>query len=181
MLSVHPCKKFLPLALLARSGAASVAGISCASNLPPHVPARQADAARAIFPQASMNTDNAPAASPGSAITLWATFDSGARLGASSLGKPGKPAEVVGSEAAAAMQRELAGDSAVDVHLADQLMVFMALAAGTSRLRTSEISQHAKTNAWLIEKFTGKRVLIDAVENTIELEGIGLTNKHIRA
>ena len=102
-------------------------------------------------------------------------------MGASSLGKPGKPAEVVGSEAAAAMQRELAGDSAVDVHLADQLMVFMALAAGTSRLRTSEISQHAKTNAWLIEKFTGKRVLIDAVENTIELEGIGLTNKHIRA
>lgn len=100
-------------------------------------------------------------------------------MGASSLGKPGKPAELVGTEAALALQAELTSGAAVDRHLADQLMIFMAIAAGTSKICTSDITRHTRTNAWLIEKFTGKRVLIDAVENTIELEGIGLSNKHM--
>ncbi len=178
MLSVQPCKNLMPLMLLARARTTSFAGISCTSNLPPHVAARQADSARATFPQAEIKTDLLPAASPGSALTLWARFEGGLCMGASSLGKPGKPAETVGTEAASALQDELAGNAVVDKHLADQLMVFMALAAGTSRIRTSEITRHARTNAWLIEKFTGKKVLIDAVENTIELEGMGLSNKH---
>jgi len=179
VLLVHPCKKLQPLNLLGQTHVTSLAGLSCASNLPPHVTARQADAARAAFPHAEIKTDLAPAASPGSAITLWARFEGGLCMGASSLGKPGKPAELVGTEAALALQAELASGAAVDRHLADQLMVFMALAAGASSIRTSEITQHARTNAWLIEKFTGKRVLIDAVENTIELDGIGLSNKYM--
>ena len=136
---------------------------------------RQAAAARERLPQASIGIDSKPADCPGSAITLWALFEGGGLLGSSALGSPGKSAESVGAEAALALEGEMAGDAAVDSHLADQLMVFMALADGTSRMRTSKITSHTLTNGWLIEKFTGKKVMIDAGSNRITITGTGLS------
>eukprot|EP01046_Picozoa_sp_COSAG06_P035936 COSAG06_NODE_3915_length_4773_cov_6.394309_5_plen_285_part_00 len=51
----------------------------------------------------------------------------------------------VGVAAAEALLRELAHGGAVDEHLADQLVVFMALAAGRSRLLTGPLSMHTQT------------------------------------
>lgn len=180
ILEVRPCKQLLPFVQLGQPLLKSISGLSCVSNLPRHIASRQAEAAQRIFQQAAITMDASPAACPGSAITLWAKFENHLCMGASALGKQGKPAEAVGSEAALALQRELASKAPADRHLADQLMIFMALAKGRSQLRTSAITQHAKTNAWLIERFTGKKVLIDAVENTIAIDGIGLTNAHLK-
>ncbi len=95
-------------------------------------------------------------------------------MGSSALGKPGKPAEAVGDEAALKLDAEIASNAPFDSHLADQLMIFMALAKGKSRIRTSEITTHVKTNAWLIEQFIGKRISISESSNIIEINGIGL-------
>jgi RNA 3'-terminal phosphate cyclase (ATP) len=54
----------------------------------------------------------------------------------------------------------LASDGAVGEHLADQLMLPMALAGG-GRFTTAHVSQHARTNAQVIERFLPVRFVFD--------------------
>jgi len=91
--------------------------------------------------------------STGSGITLWA-----AGKGASSLGERGLPAEKVGQRAAEEMERELCSPAAVDVHLADQLIPYLALAGGSYSVR--EISLHTKTNIWTAGQFMEAKIEI---------------------
>ena len=49
---------------------------------------------------------------------------------------------------------EINSKSAVDSHLADNLVPFLALFGG--KIKTSEITNHAKTNIYAAEKFLGK-------------------------
>ncbi|VVC04785.1 RNA 3'-terminal phosphate cyclase [Candidatus Burarchaeum australiense] len=185
VLEVLPCQRLQPTELLKRGELKTITGISCTSNLPPHVAQRQADTVRRSFPQADLRIDSAPAACPGSAVTVWAVFVSGSQgapaprtspLGSSSLGKIGKSAEIVGEEAALALDALISSNAAVDEHLADQLMIFMVLAEGRSSLRAPKVTSHMRTNAWLIEQFTDKKVLIDDGSNTIVIDGLGLQN-----
>ncbi|MEK6949209.1 MAG: RNA 3'-terminal phosphate cyclase [Nanoarchaeota archaeon] len=107
--------------------------------------------------------------STGSGIVLWAIFSKDKneidsinpiRLGADSLGERGKKAELVGEEAAQNLIREIASKAPVDRYLADQILPFMAL-AGSSKIKTSEITNHTKTNIYAIEQFLGKKFSID--------------------
>lgn len=58
----------------------------------------------------------------------------------------------MGRAAARQIISELDSGAAVDVHLADQLIPFMALARGGS-FTVREISEHTKTNIWVVEQF----------------------------
>lgn len=93
------------------------------------------------------------ALSPGNAITAW----KGLR-GAYALGERGKRAELVAQEAVDALNAEK-GD--VDAHLADQLLVYAALAEGRTAYATSCISGHLKTNAHVISKFLGREIRLE--------------------
>ncbi|MBN1544999.1 RNA 3'-terminal phosphate cyclase [Candidatus Woesearchaeota archaeon] len=106
--------------------------------------------------------------STGSGITLWAIFslqeddvdvNNPIRLGADALGEPGKRAEMVGEEAAKRLLREIGSGAAVDSYLADSLIPFIAVFGG--RFRTSEITGHTKTGAYVVEKFLGRCLEID--------------------
>jgi RNA 3'-terminal phosphate cyclase (ATP) len=48
--------------------------------------------------------------------------------------------------------------AAVDEHLADQLVLPMALAPGESRWTTPTVTDHLRTVLWLVEKFLPIRV-----------------------
>lgn len=74
------------------------------------------------------------------------------RLGADALGERGKPAESVGKECARNLAKEMSSGATADHKLADQLIPFMAL-AGKGEFKTSRISEHLKTNIWVVEKF----------------------------
>jgi len=69
-----------------------------------------------------------------------------------SFGERGRSAEAVAAEAAAAAKVWLNTDVPVDEHLADQLLLPMALAGG-GRFRTVQPSMHSTTNAKIIEMF----------------------------
>jgi len=129
----------------------TVSGISHSSNLPLHVARRQADAAAAALEKAgyssSIDTWAANFPSTGSGITLWCGY-----TGGSALGKRGLPAEKVGRAAAGEIITELDSWAAVDVHLADQLIPYMGLAGGGS-FTVREVSEHTKTNIWVVEQF----------------------------
>ena len=89
----------------------------------------------------------------GNAVTAWMGF-----RGSYFLGEKGKRAEQVGQEAYDELMREKGFD--VDMHLADQLLVYAAIADGKTRY-TSRVSDHLRTNASVISKFLDKKIEIE--------------------
>ena len=89
---------------------------------------------------------------PGTAALVAAEFGSG-YAGFGALGERGKPAETVGAEAGRAFAGFMATAAGVDPHLADQLMLYLALAEGHSCVTTPELTLHQQTNAWVISQF----------------------------
>jgi len=82
------------------------------------------------------------------------------------LGAPGKPSERVGEEVARRALRFLRWGAPVEAHLADQLLLPLALAPEPSLLWVEEVTRHLETQAWLIPKFLPVRIRIagDRVE-----------------
>ncbi len=93
------------------------------------------------------------ALSPGNVVTLWKGLK-----GSYVPGEKGKRAEMVAKEAI----RELRGESGdVDKHLADQLLIYAALAKGTTRYDTSKITDHFTTNSEIISRFVDLKIAHD--------------------
>ena len=89
---------------------------------------------------------------PGSQICLAAEFEN-TIIGTDNLGRLEKRAEDVGKEAALELLKEQKSETCLDKHLADQVLPYLVLAKGRSRVSVSEITEHCKTNIWVIEKF----------------------------
>jgi RNA 3'-terminal phosphate cyclase (ATP) len=144
-----------------------IKGISHASNLPAHVPLRQAEAATARLMEAGYSSQievqSFKAFSTGSGITLWTGY-----TGGSALGERGLPAEKVGKCAADEIIPELRAGASLDIHLADQLIPYMAL-AGDSSYMVRELSPHAATNIWITEQFLDVRFRIEEKEGVFEV------------
>ncbi|RQG95022.1 RNA 3'-terminal phosphate cyclase [Natrarchaeobius oligotrophus] len=87
---------------------------------------------------------------PGSAIVLRLDHEAGV-AGCSALGERGTPAERVGETAADRAIRHLEGGGAVDRHLADQLLVMLAIAGG--EMRIPAITDHVAASRELLAAF----------------------------
>jgi RNA 3'-terminal phosphate cyclase (ATP) len=72
------------------------------------------------------------------------------------FGQRGVPAETVAANAAEQARRYIAAEVPVGVHLADQLMLPLALAGGGA-FRTADLSLHAQTNMRVVEAFMDLR------------------------
>jgi RNA 3'-terminal phosphate cyclase (ATP) len=83
---------------------------------------------------------------------VLAEFDH-VRAGFSALGEIGKRAEQVADEAVDAFLHYWHGGGALDLHLSDQVLLPMALAAGESAVTVSAVTDHLKTNLWAIQQF----------------------------
>ncbi len=137
-------------------------GLSAASRLPEHVIARQARRLKERLGESlSVAEVQAPAMNPGSFVFLW-----GPRAGFSALGARGKPAEKVAEEAAQEYERFRLSQAAIDRHLADQILLYLALADGLSTFVTEEITLHLLTNLWVIEQFLGPRFEMEGALGT---------------
>jgi len=91
------------------------------------------------------------AAGPGGAVVAWASCAHSV-LGAGRVAERGKRAEDLGAAVGEELRADLKSGAGVDVHAADQLLVYLALAAGGS-LSARTLSRHAQTGIWLIEQF----------------------------
>jgi len=133
--------------------------VSRASRLPEHVIDRQMKALKAALGDvargASESTAELKGIAPGTVAMAATVPGSGGWAGCTALGKRGKPAEEVGQEAAKAFLRFVESGAAVDSHLADQLLLYAALAEGATEMTVEEITEHARTNMWVIEQFLG--------------------------
>ncbi|MFH1393484.1 MAG: RNA 3'-terminal phosphate cyclase [Candidatus Micrarchaeota archaeon] len=90
------------------------------------------------------------ALSPGNAVTCW----QGLR-GSYVPGERGKRAEAVAQEAIDELKKETWD---LDRHLADQILIYAALAEGETSFATSEITEHFRTNASVISQFVERKI-----------------------
>nr|MCU0842581.1 RNA 3'-terminal phosphate cyclase [Thiobacillaceae bacterium] len=79
-------------------------------------------------------------------------------------------AESLGEAAGGALRADLESGAAVDLHAADQLLVYTALAGGESRFTVRELSSHARTAMWLIERFLPARFAVVAAGDLQRIE-----------
>lgn len=130
-----------------------------------NVAQRQADAATYLLKEfncpISIDISYSKTSSMGSGIMLCAIFSKKdeedfaniIRIGADVLGERGKKAEIVGEDAAKKLKVLISTKAPVDLHLADNLVPYLALVGG--KINVSEITKHTKTNIYTIERFIG--------------------------
>lgn len=139
-----------------------IRGVSHSTLLPQHVAIRQAQSAEKTLRSAGYEVaieieSTGDSLGPGSGLVLWSEFKNKKipRVGASSLGKPGKRAEIVGREAAAEMLSCLSRGAALDQFMGDQIIPYLAI-SGSSSVKIAELTKHTLTNIYAAEKFTGR-------------------------
>lgn len=167
--------------LLERGPLRRVWGTATAANLPSHIPQRMANRARNLLAEAGLRAppgssvaamaDLRPqrvrANSPAAGIFAFVEYESGTRAGFAAHGRKGLPAERVAEMACQNLLKHHRSDAPVDMHLADQLILPLAVADGRSQFTTCRVTEHLQTNMWVVERFaqarfeaTGKTVTI---------------------
>jgi len=176
---VGPHGPLRPLTLVERGPLRRVYGTAAAMNLPAHVVQRMATRAANLLAEAGIDAEVKPrrmhGAGPGAGLFLVAEYER-VSAGFSGHGRRGLPAEQV-AEAACKELLEFHGSGApVDEHLADQLLLPLALAEGESKFETSQVSQHLVTNAWVVGQFIGPAVTIEGevgAPGNVVVQGVG--------
>ncbi len=128
----------------------SVASLELSNSM---VAERQADGFRSVIGgSVSEKEKYVSSLSTGSAVFGRAVCGSTV-LGGDSLGKKGVRAEEVGKDAAKKLKAEIEGGGTVDVHAADMILPYLALASGPSTFTVREMSDHLTSVQWLIRHF----------------------------
>ncbi len=176
-MSVMPCRLLGSLRLGNFGNVERIEGISVCTGLADrHVAERQARAAsdflrdRGYVADVKIIDDTSNKLQKGSSIVLWAETDTGAIIGSDAIGEPKKSSEDVGIESAQKLLTELKSRVTVDIHLADLLVPFVALAKGRSEYLVRFLSEHLETNVWLCQKILDAEFSLKKMNNTYKIE-----------
>ena len=104
---------------------------------------------------------------------MWAETNTGAILGADAIGELRKPSETVGREAAEKLCAEIMAKPTVDLHLADMLIPYVALAEGPSSYTTRMMSEHLETNIWLAERILNVKFEVEKASGLYRIKRVG--------
>jgi RNA 3'-terminal phosphate cyclase (ATP) len=170
---------FKPIELLSRPAPTTVRGLSAVTNLPKTIATRQRDrAARRLKAEGlapELEVVEAPGFGQGTFLFLEVPGGP-VPAGFSALGERGKPAEGLADETVDQLLAFARSGAAVEAHLADQLLIPMALAAGRSAMTVERITDHLATNAWVIEQLLPAKVAIEGRVGSagrVTVEGAG--------
>ncbi|MGC8895599.1 MAG: RNA 3'-terminal phosphate cyclase [Candidatus Bathyarchaeia archaeon] len=179
-ITVEPCKNLKPLVLQDFGKIKTIKGVSvCTFLVDRKVAERQAKASndylkeRGYSAEIQIINDESNPLQKGSSLVLWVETDTNAILGADAIGELKKPSETVGREAAEKLYMEISAKPTVDVHLADMLIPYIALAEGNSVYYTRTISDHLETNIWLAEKILNAKFHINRAGRLYKIEKVG--------
>jgi len=124
------------------------------------------------IPCAIDRVDDVTAVHAGACLAIWAKSSTGSWFGADRAGKFGRSSEEIGRFVATTFLQDVHSGATVDRHLADQLVLFCALAQGTSSYVVPRRTPHLESNLWLVGQF-GARVAVDA--GRVEIQGLALS------
>jgi RNA 3'-terminal phosphate cyclase (ATP) len=176
-LYVEPCDSLQPISLENFGRVKAIKGVSvCTFLAERRVAERQAKTAneylkeKGCMPDIQIINDKSNSLQKGSSLVLWTETDTGAILGADAIGELRKTSETVGMEAAEKLYAEISAMPTVDVHLADMLIPYMALAKEKSAYLTRTISEHLETNIWLAEKILNAKFAVKKMNGPYKIE-----------
>ncbi|HLA11898.1 MAG TPA: RNA 3'-terminal phosphate cyclase [Pyrinomonadaceae bacterium] len=153
---IRPATKLTPLNVRERGALKSIRGISAIANLDWSVAERQERQALKRLKDLSQDIEiemiQMPSLFRSTMLLLIVTFE-GSKCCFFGLGELGKRAERVADEAVDQLLQFLANEGAIDHHLADQLILPLALVPGVSELKPDKITKHLITNAEVIRMF----------------------------
>ncbi|MDY6838592.1 MAG: RNA 3'-terminal phosphate cyclase [Thermodesulfobacteriota bacterium] len=177
--SVSPIAGFHGMKRIQRGRLEEPRILSAVSNLPMSIAKRQRDQAiRGLQAEghsgARIELVQAPSLGAGTLVFIEARFERGGG-GFSSLGKRGKRAEKVADEACSAFVEFMDSQGAVDHHLADQLVLYMALAHGRSSFAVGRVTRHLLTNIGVIEQFLPVKFQVEKEPGRVGVEGAGFS------
>jgi RNA 3'-terminal phosphate cyclase (ATP) len=176
-LTVQPVEGTLrPLTMLERRGELRYWGLALSSHLQQRqVSQRMAQSCQEVLQRRGLHADirllhddTAPQA--GAALALFAEGPD-ALLGADQAGALRRRAEAIGRFVAHALLDDVESGATVDRHLADQLIIFAALAPGTSAFRLPQVTDHVHTNIWLVETILGAEASLEG--QLLRVQGVG--------
>jgi len=179
-LEVKPCPKLKPIRAEEFGKITELRGVSVCTFLSNRkVAERQAKAANEFLKACGYKADiqvvndMSNPLQKGSSLVLWAKTDKGAVLGGDAIGELGKPSEAVGREAAENFLKEVESKATVDVHLADILVPYAALAQGESVYLSRAVTAHLDANIWLAQKMLDVEFGVTKVGNLCRIEKRG--------
>ncbi len=168
-----------PLQLVRQGNVLMVKGISLASHLhEQHVARRMAERCWATLTRrglkAQLHTiEDNQAVQKGAALAVWAQTSSGALVGSDMAGRAGRRSETIADVVAKNLLEDLETGATVDRHLADQLILFGALASGTTEYLIPRMTDHVDSNLWVIRNILGAESSMEG--NRLIIEGVGFT------
>ena len=176
-MTTKPQKQLRPIDLGGFGKLESIKGVSICTFLDGrNVAERQAKAAKNyLFEKGyaagiQIVNDRSNPLQKGSSITLWAETTTGAILGADSIGELKKSSEAIGRDVSGKLLEELSATPTVDIHMADMLIPYMALAEGKSTILTRDLSDHLETNIWLSEKMLKPKFCVHRINGLYRIE-----------
>ena len=149
-----------PIELLAAGDVTEIHAAAIVSRLPTHVADRELAVVRARFPQATREVRDVRAGSTGNVLTIEVVRAHGREL-VTGFGEKGVRAELVAERACDEAAAFIAAEVPVGEHLADQLLLPLALAGG-GRFRCAPLSLHATTNIETIGLFLDVPIKVEA-------------------
>jgi RNA 3'-phosphate cyclase len=178
-ITIEPCKTLQPLRLESFGNIKTLKGVSvCTFLADRNVAQRQAKTASEFFKKKGYTADiqvlndSSNPIQKGSSLVLWAETDTNSIIGADAIVELGKTSETVGTEAAEKLLAEVSAKPTVDVHLADMLVPYIALAKGKSVYFTRVFSEHLQTNIWLAEKILNVKFVVNKVNGLCKVEKV---------
>jgi len=152
-----------PLRLAEPGRLLEVRGIAHVAHLQRHIAERMGAAAIGRLSAAGIEAhceiidlDPAQAVGSGGAVVCWAVREHTV-VGAGRVAERGVPAEDLGIDVGERLVADVAAGATLDVHAADQLLVYCGIAGGESRCTARALTPHARTAMWLIESLLGTR------------------------
>lgn len=168
---VQPVSALSPLSLSERGTFVRCTATALVANLPRHIAERELRTLRTHVPVRidEERIESPPAIGAGNALFVTLAFDH-LTMVISGVGQKGVPAETVAERVADEVQSYLEASAPVGPHLADQVLVPLALGGGEGRATT--LTGHAHTNAAVIDRFLPGRLTFEAEPTGAQIRAV---------
>lgn len=170
---IAPVQRLAPLHVGARGDLRGTRAEALVVNLPGSIAERElATIGQQLnWPAETLQLRSQKAVGPGNVVTLFLDFAALTQI-VVAFGEQGIAAEAVAMRTVKIARRLLAGEAAIEPHLADQLLLPMALAGGGS-FTTLKPSSHTRTNIEIIRRFVDVPIAIEEIRPDLHQVRIG--------
>ena len=178
--TVKPVAGKIAAVKLLRCGEISgVKGVALSSHLKQiRVSDRMGNECGRVLKQAGYNARIEPiydiaAGHEGAALAIWAEA-SGCFFGSDRAGRKGRRAEGIGGYVASNLIEDINSGATVDRFLADQLIIYAALAEGVTEYIIPRVTDHIVANLWLVEHVLNRfGAKTEIAGNRLKIWGVG--------